>query len=63
MRRCREPRALILPAVSPSRISPPRGGEYLYEVTAGSIRRRSGRVRASARGPPRGRTARRRSRR
>ena len=28
---------LILPAVSLSRISPPRGGEYLHEVTAGSI--------------------------
>ncbi|PSP70676.1 hypothetical protein BRC70_05430 [Halobacteriales archaeon QH_6_68_27] len=29
---------LILPAVSLSRISPPRGGEYLHEVTAGSMR-------------------------
>ncbi|PSP64775.1 hypothetical protein BRC79_09685, partial [Halobacteriales archaeon QH_8_67_27] len=28
---------LILPAVSLSRISPPRGGKYLHEVTAGSI--------------------------
>ncbi|PSQ29510.1 hypothetical protein BRD06_02765 [Halobacteriales archaeon QS_9_67_15] len=30
-------RVFILPAVRLSRISPPRGGEYLYEVTAGSI--------------------------
>ena len=29
--------ALILPAVSLSRILPPQGGEYLHEVTAGSI--------------------------
>ncbi|PSQ22325.1 hypothetical protein BRD06_10225 [Halobacteriales archaeon QS_9_67_15] len=28
---------MILPAVSLSRISPPRGGEYLHEVTAGSM--------------------------
>nr|WP_164731985.1 MULTISPECIES: 2-oxo acid dehydrogenase subunit E2 [Halomicrobium] len=28
---------LILPAVNLSQISPPRGGEYLNEVTAGSI--------------------------
>ena len=28
---------LLLPAVRLSRISPPRGGEYLHEVTAGSI--------------------------
>ncbi|PSP52297.1 hypothetical protein BRC67_05275 [Halobacteriales archaeon QH_3_68_24] len=35
-----EPREFILPAVSLSRISPPRGGEYLHEVTAGSITRR-----------------------
>ena len=32
---------LILPAVSLSRISPPRGGEYPHEVTAGSIRKPS----------------------
>ncbi|PSP71535.1 hypothetical protein BRC70_04630, partial [Halobacteriales archaeon QH_6_68_27] len=32
-------RELILSAVSLSRISPPRGGEYLHEVTAGSMRR------------------------
>ncbi|PSQ01473.1 hypothetical protein BRC95_12070 [Halobacteriales archaeon QS_5_68_33] len=31
------PGVLILPAVSLSRISPPRGGEYLHEVPAGSI--------------------------
>jgi len=30
---------LILPAVRLSRISLPRGGEYLHEVTAGSITR------------------------
>ncbi|PSQ06355.1 hypothetical protein BRC95_05715 [Halobacteriales archaeon QS_5_68_33] len=30
---------VILPAVSLSRISPPRGGKYLHEVTAGSINR------------------------
>ncbi|PSQ20876.1 hypothetical protein BRD06_12015 [Halobacteriales archaeon QS_9_67_15] len=29
--------SLILPAVRLSRISPPRGGEYLHEVTAGSM--------------------------
>ncbi|PSQ08624.1 hypothetical protein BRC95_03050 [Halobacteriales archaeon QS_5_68_33] len=28
---------MILPAVSLSRISPPRGGEYPHEVTAGSM--------------------------
>ncbi|PSP52561.1 hypothetical protein BRC67_03865 [Halobacteriales archaeon QH_3_68_24] len=31
---------MILPAVSLSRISPPRGGGYLYEVTAGSMKPR-----------------------
>ncbi|PSP70120.1 hypothetical protein BRC79_02850 [Halobacteriales archaeon QH_8_67_27] len=31
------PTRLILPAVSLSRISPPRDGEYLHEVTAGSV--------------------------
>ncbi|PSP70681.1 hypothetical protein BRC79_01830 [Halobacteriales archaeon QH_8_67_27] len=37
---------MILPAVSLSRTSPPRGGEYLHEVTAGSMRPRGGAVRA-----------------
>jgi len=31
---------LILPAVTNWRNSPPRGGEYRYELTAGSIRNR-----------------------
>ncbi|PSQ31894.1 hypothetical protein BRD06_00530 [Halobacteriales archaeon QS_9_67_15] len=36
---------MILPAVRLSRTSPPRGGEYLHEVTAGSMRPRGGAVR------------------
>ncbi|PSP73913.1 hypothetical protein BRC70_02740 [Halobacteriales archaeon QH_6_68_27] len=41
---------MILPAVSLSRTSPPRGGEYLHEVTAGSMNRSS----AGARQTPSG---------
>ncbi|PSQ09777.1 hypothetical protein BRC95_00335 [Halobacteriales archaeon QS_5_68_33] len=57
----RPSRLVILPAVSLSRISPPRGGEYLHEVTAGSIRRSRRRSAARSRRetPRRGRSSRR----
>ncbi|PSQ24182.1 hypothetical protein BRD06_08140 [Halobacteriales archaeon QS_9_67_15] len=42
-------RLFILSAVRLSRISPPRGGEYLHEVTAGSIT--PGRIPTPARTP------------